>query len=93
MGRAVCWTWRVVRCVCVCIRRVRLSMCLSVRDHIFGTTRPIFTKFLVCTCVQILTGSGDGSCYLWDMESGEMCICVVCVRRVRLSVRVFDWER
>ena len=26
-------------CVCVCV-------CLSVRDHIFGTTRPIITKFL-----------------------------------------------
>ena len=26
--------------VCVCV-------CLSVRDHIFGTTRPIFTKFFV----------------------------------------------
>jgi len=25
---------------------VCLSVCLSVRDHIFGTTRPIFTKFL-----------------------------------------------
>ena len=24
--------------VCLCV-------CLSVRDHIFGTTRPIFTKF------------------------------------------------
>ena len=27
-------------CVCVCV-------CLSVRDHIFGTTRPIFAKFFV----------------------------------------------
>jgi len=26
-------------CVCVCV-------CLSIRDHIFGTIRPIFTKFL-----------------------------------------------
>jgi len=28
-------------CVCVCV-------CFSVRDHIFRTKRPIFTKFL-CT--------------------------------------------
>jgi len=26
-------------CLCVCV-------CLYVRDHIFGPTRPIFTKFL-----------------------------------------------
>ena len=30
-----------VMSVCVCV-----YVCLSVRDHIFGTTRPIFTKFL-----------------------------------------------
>ena len=32
---------RIVMSVSVC-----LCVCLSVRDHIFGTTRPIFTKFL-----------------------------------------------
>jgi len=38
--------------VCLCV-------CLSVRDHIFGTTRPIFTKFFV-------HGSyGRGSVLLW----------------------------
>ena len=30
-----------------CDERVCLSVCLSVRDHIFGTTSPIFTKFFV----------------------------------------------
>ena len=30
-----------------CDERVCLSVCLSVRDLIFGTTRPIFTKFFV----------------------------------------------
>jgi len=25
--------------------RVRVRVCLSVRDHIFGTTRPIFANF------------------------------------------------
>jgi len=29
-------------CVCVCV-----CVCVSVRDHIFGFTRPIFAKFLV----------------------------------------------
>jgi len=40
-------------CVCVC-----LCVCLSVRDHIFGTTRPIFTTFLYVTY-------GRGSVFLW----------------------------
>jgi len=30
----------------VCLS-VRLSVCLSVRDHISGSTRPIFTKFFL----------------------------------------------
>jgi len=29
-----------------CNERVCVSVCLSVRDHIFGTARPIFTNFL-----------------------------------------------
>ena len=28
--------------MCVCVR-----VCVSVHDHIFGTARPIFTKFFV----------------------------------------------
>jgi len=28
------------------VMTVSVSVCLSVRDHIFGTTRPIFTNFL-----------------------------------------------
>ena len=35
-------------------------MCLSVRDHIFGTTRPSFTKFFV------LVTHGRGSILLWS---------------------------
>jgi len=38
--------------VCVC-------MCLSVRDHIFGTTRPIFTKFL-CVLPMVVARSSSG---------------------------------
>ena len=32
---------RVCVCVCLCV-----YVCLSVCDHIFGTTRPIFAKFV-----------------------------------------------
>jgi len=32
-----------------CDKRVCLSVCVFVRDHIFGTTRPIFTNFLRVT--------------------------------------------
>ena len=28
-----------------------------------------------CERVQILTGSGDGTCCLWDVESGQMMQC------------------
>jgi len=46
--------------VCVCV-------CLSVRNHIFVTTRPIFTKsFLHVTC-------GRGS-VLFRRRSAELCI-------------------
>jgi len=37
----------------------RVCVCLSVRDHIFGTTRPIFNKFFVHVTY------GRGSVLLW----------------------------
>ena len=45
-----------------CDERVCLSLpvCLSVRDHIFETTRPIFTKFLTRVTY------GHGSVLLWQ---------------------------
>jgi len=47
-----------------CDERVCLSVsvcvCLCVRDHIFGTTRPIFTKFFVHVAY------GCGSVLLWQ---------------------------
>jgi len=49
-------------CVCVCVR-------LSVRDHIFGTTRPIFTKFL-CLLPMALARSFSGGvviCYVFPV--------------------------
>ena len=42
-----------------CDERVCLCVCLSVSDHIFGTTHPIFTKFLVHVIY------GRGSFLLW----------------------------
>jgi len=33
-------------------------VCLSVRDHIFGTTRPIFTKFLYMLCAARSSSGG-----------------------------------
>jgi len=38
---------------------VSVSVCLSVRDHVFGTTRLIFTEFFV------LVTHGHGSVLLW----------------------------
>jgi len=38
---------------------MRMSVCLSVCDHIFGTTRPIFTKSFV------YVSYGRGSVLLW----------------------------
>jgi len=41
-------------------------VCLSVRDHIFGTTRPIFTKYFVHVTY------GRGSVLLWR-HSDTLC--------------------
>jgi len=41
-------------CLSLCV-----SVCLSVRDHIFGTSRPIFTRFFVRVTY------GRGSVFLW----------------------------
>jgi len=43
--------------VCVC---VRLSACLSVRHHIFGTTRPILADFYACCLWPRLRSIGLG---------------------------------
>jgi len=45
--------------VCLCV-------CLSVRDHIFGTTRPILTKFFMHVTY------GRGSVQLWR-RSDALC--------------------
>ena len=46
---------------------VSVCVCLSVRDHIFGTTRPIFSEFLVHVTY------GRGSVLLWRGRD-ELCI-------------------
>jgi len=48
--------------VCLCV-----AVCLSVRDHIFGTTRPIFTIFFVHVTY------GRGSVLLW-WRNDTLCI-------------------
>ena len=48
-----------------CDERVCLSVSLSVRDHIFRTTRPIFKIFVRVTC-------GRGSVLLWR-RSDTLC--------------------
>jgi len=44
-----------------CDHRVCLSVCLSVREHISGITRPIFTKFL---CILQWPWLGSVATYL-----------------------------
>ena len=58
----VLWRACLSVCMCVCVR-------LSVRDHIFGTTRPIFTQFFVHV------NYGRGSVLLWHC-SDEVCTSV-----------------
>jgi len=48
--------------VSVCLS-VCMCVCLSVHDHIFGTTRPIFTKFFVHVTY------GLRSVHLWGIFS------------------------
>ena len=43
-----------------CDERVCLPVCLSVRDPVFGTTRPIFTKFFVHVPVAVARSSSGG---------------------------------
>ena len=47
--------------------RLCVSVCLSVRDHISGTTRPIFTKSFVSVTY------GRGSVLLWR-RNDKFCI-------------------
>ena len=49
----------IVMSVSVC-----LSVRVSVRDHIFGTTRPIFIKFVVPIAVARSSSGGVLICYV-----------------------------
>ena len=46
-------------CMYVCLS-VYVCVCLSVRDHIFGTTRPIFTNFTCMLPVAVARSSSGG---------------------------------
>jgi len=47
--------WWVCLCVSVCV-----CVCLFVCDHIFGTTRPIFTRFLCLLPMAVARSSSGG---------------------------------
>jgi len=51
-------------CLSVC-----LSMCVSVHDHVFGRTRPIFTKFGCMFSMSVARSSSGGVmiCYLFPV--------------------------
>jgi len=49
------WSIVMVVCVCVCV-----CVCVFVRDHIFGTTRRIFTTFLCMLPIAVARSSSDG---------------------------------
>ena len=49
-----------------CDERICVSVYLSLYDHIFGTARPIFTKFFM------LVTNGRGSVLLWRRISDFM---------------------
>jgi len=53
----VCLSLRVSVCVSLC---VCVCVCLSVRDHIFGNTRPIFTNFLCMLPMTVARSSSGG---------------------------------
>ena len=47
--------------VCVCVRAcVCVCVCVCVRDHIFGTARPMFIKFFVCMLRMAVAQSFSG---------------------------------
>jgi len=43
-----------------CDKHVCVCVCLSVRDHIFGPTRPIFIKFLRMLSMAVARSSSGG---------------------------------
>jgi len=62
-------------CLCVC---ARVCVCLSVHDHVFGTTGPIFTKFFL----HVIYGHG----HLWaSLSDGVLVWLSVCGARCRLA--------
>jgi len=55
---------------------VSVSVCLSVRDHVFGTTRLIFTEIL-CLLPMAMARSSSGGVYV--MYRTNTALTVICV--------------
>ena len=65
------WERGIVMSVPVC-----LSVCLSVRDHILGTTRPIFTN-LLCTPPMAVARPLCGGVMFVDFYIGRPTYCFI----------------
>jgi len=58
-----------------CVERVCLCVCLSVRDHLFGTTRSIFTNFYACyLAVSRSSSGGVVICYVFPLLWMTSCL-------------------
>ena len=55
MSVSVCLSVCLSACVCMCV-----CVRLSVRDHMFGTARPIFIKFFLCMLRMAVARSSSG---------------------------------
>lgn len=53
------------------VNELRLCMCVYTESLFFPVEKSI-SDWLTLTSWQILTASGDGTCALWDVESGQL---------------------
>lgn len=63
----------VARCVSACLRCLLFPVELEASDGLSsGSSSDDNSRLLVLFFGQILTASGDGTCALWDVESGQL---------------------